>query len=282
MCYTPVTFFIDTITGVHMKQSLNGNTALITGASSGLGADFARQLALRGCDLVLVARRADRLRELQAEITSQNRVDVDCVAMDLVEIDTPQRLYDQLKDQGRSIDILINNAGRGLFGEFTSSAWDELHQMLEIDMVALTHLTRLFLPGMVDRKRGYVLLIGSTGSFQPTPTYAVYSAAKSYVLSLGEALHYELRSTGVHCTVLCPGVTRTEFLAVAGQRTTLYQRLTMMESRDVVQIGIDAMLRNRPSVVTGAFNAMFALSTRLMPRQILAALSAWAMREPRH
>lgn len=264
-----------------MKSSIQGNTALITGASSGLGADFARQLAGRGCNLVLVARRAERLKELQTEIASQNRVDIDCVPMDLIETGAPQRLYDQLHDQGRSIDILINNAGRGLFADFIRSPWEDLHQMLEIDMVALTYLTRLFVPGMVERKHGYVLLVGSTGSFQPTPTYAAYSAAKSYVLSLGEALHYELRHTGVHCTVLCPGVTRTEFHAVAGQRLTLYQRLTLMESKDVVRIGIDAMLRNRSSVVTGTFNALFALSTRVMPRQALATLSGWAMREPR-
>jgi uncharacterized protein len=231
-----------------MKETLRGKTALITGASSGLGADFARQLAARGCNLVLVARRPDRLRELQAEISSQYGVASDCVAVDLVETGAPQRLYDQLNDQGRTIDVLVNNAGRGLFGEFTRSGWDDLHQMLELDMVVVTQMAHLYLPGMVARKSGYVLLIASIGSFQPTPTYAAYSAAKSYVLSLGEALHYELRSTGVHCTVLCPGATRTEFFSVAGQRLTLYQRLTMMESSAVVRIGINALLRNRSSV----------------------------------
>lgn len=264
-----------------MKENLHGKTALITGASSGLGADFARHLAARGCNLVLVARRAERLQELQAEISSRPGVSVDCVAMDLTEAGAPQRLYDQLEDLGKTIDVLVNNAGRGLFGEFTQSPWESLHQMLEIDMVVLTHLTRLFVPGMLERKGGYVLFVASNGAFQPTPTYAAYSAAKSYVLSLGEALHYELRHTGVRCTVLCPGVTRTEFLAVAGQRVTLYQRLTMMESSTVARTGIEAMLRNRSSVVTGWFNALVALSTRLLPRQAIAGLAAWAMREPK-
>jgi uncharacterized protein len=261
-------------------ETLHGKTALITGASSGLGADFARQLAARGCQLVLVARRADRLRELQQEISTRHATSVDCIAMDLVEADAPQRLYDQLNGMGRPIDVLINNAGQGLYGEFTTVSWASLQQMLTLDIVALTHLTRLFAADMVKRRSGHILLVASIGAFQPTPTYAVYSAAKSYVLSLGEALHYELRQTGVQCTVLCPGVTRTEFFDVAGQRETAYQRLTMMDSSTVARIGLEAMLRGRSSVVAGRFNALLAWGTRLLPRQSLAGLASQAMREP--
>lgn len=262
-----------------MKETLHGRTALITGASSGLGADFARHLAACGCHLVLVARRVERLRELQAEISTRHRVSIECVAMDLVEANAPQRLYDRLKNTGRTIEVLINNAGQGLYGEFAAVPWESMHQMLELDMLALTHLTRLFVADMVQRKSGYILLVASTGAFQPTPTYAAYAAAKSYVLSLGEALHYELRRTGVQCTVLCPGSTRTEFLKVAGQRLTSYQRLTMMEGGTVARIGIEAMLRGRSSVVAGWFNALFAWMTRLMPRQFLAGLASQSMRE---
>jgi uncharacterized protein len=261
-------------------ENLRGKTALVTGASSGLGVDFARYLAECGCSLVLVARRAERLRELQAELSTRYQVSVEYVAMDLVETGATQRLYDQLNGAGLAIDILINNAGHGLYGEFMAVPWESLHQMMELDMVALTHLTHLFAADMVKRKSGYILLVASTGSFQPTPTYAVYAAAKSYVLSLGEALHYELRRAGVTCTVLCPGVTRTEFFDVANQRLTLFQRMTMMESAAVARIGIKAMLRGRASVVAGGFNALFALATRLMPRQLLARLAAQAMREP--
>jgi short-subunit dehydrogenase len=263
-----------------MKADLHNTTALITGASSGLGADFARQLAERGCNLVLTARRADRLQALQAEITAQHKVTVECISLDLLEPGAPQRLFDQLQAQGKSVDVLINNAGRGLFGEFIDSPWDSLHLMLEIDMVALTHLTHLFLPAMAARRRGYVLWVASVGAFQPTPTYAAYSAAKSYVLSFGEALHYELRHSGVHCTVLCPGVTRTEFLDVTGQRTTFYQRLTMMESERVVRIGIEALLKNRSSVVAGWFNTLMAFGTRFFPRQFNTAVAGLFMREP--
>jgi short-subunit dehydrogenase len=145
--------------------------------------------------------------------------------------------------------------------------------MLEIDMLALTQLTHLFAGDMVKRNSGYIMLIGSIGSFQPTPTYAAYSAAKSYVLSLGEALHFELRHTGVKCSVLCPGVTSTEFLDVAGQQPTVYQRATMMTGESVVRIGINALLNNRSSVVSGFSNALLAWGTRLLPRQALAAVS---------
>ena len=257
---------------------LRGKTALVTGASSGLGTEFARYLASCGCHLVLVARRTERLHEIQAEITNRHGVSVECVTMDLAEPNAPQRLYDQLNRAGRTVDILVNNAGRGLFGEFTKVTWESLHQMLELDLMALTYLTRLFAPDMVKRGCGYILLVASTGAFQPTPTYAAYAAAKSYVLSLGEALHYELRHTGVQCTVLCPGVTRTEFIETAGQQMTFYQRTTMMEGSTVVRIGVEAMLRGRSSVVSGWFNAFFAWATRLMPRQMLAGMADQAMR----
>jgi short-subunit dehydrogenase len=256
-----------------MSGILDGKTALITGASSGLGADFARQLAELGCGLILVARRMDRLQDLQTEITTKYSVPALALAMDLTAADAPQKLYDQLKQAGRTVDILVNNAGYGLFGDFASSAWERLQQMLELDVVTLTHLTRLFLPEMIQRNYGFILLVASTGAFQPTPTYAAYSAAKSYVLSLGEALHYELRKTKVKSTVLCPGVTRTEFFEVAGQKMTAYQRMTVMESSSVARIGIRAMLKGRSSVVAGWLNSLMAWGTRLLPRPLLAAVS---------
>jgi len=260
------------------QTELQGQTALITGASSGLGADFARQLARHGCNLILVARRAERLHELRAEISATQNVAVECYATDLVAPHAPQRLYAQLQQAGWQVDVLINNAGHGLYGQTWSLPWEQLHHMLELDIVVLTHLTRLFVADMVTRGRGYVLQVASLGAFQPTPTYAAYAAAKSYVLSFGEALHYELRSTGVTCTVLCPGVTRTEFFTVAGQQLTAYQRMTMMDSATVARIGIRAMLQGRSSVIAGRLNSLLAGGTRLMPRQVLAAIAARLMR----
>lgn len=252
---------------------LQGKTALITGASSGLGMDFARQLAAYGCNVILAARRAKRLQELQRELSAVYGVSIDCRAMDLVEPDAPRRLFEHLKNSGRRVDVLVNNAGKGIYKQVWTQPWEELHQMLTLDMVALTHMTRLFVAEMVARKSGYILQVASTGAFQPTPTYAAYAAAKSYVLSFGEALHYELRNTGVTCTVLCPGVTRTEFFEVMGQPLTPYQRLTMMDSASAARIGLSAMLQGRPSVVAGWLNSLLALATRFFPRQVLAAVA---------
>jgi hypothetical protein len=262
-----------------MINSLQGKTALVTGASSGLGMDFSRELAKRGCQLVLVARREDRLRELLREISSTYDVPVEIIAMDLVEADAVQRLYDHLQASDRAVDVLINNAGYGLFGDFADIPWERTQNMLDLDIRVLTHLMRLFMADMVSRNYGFILNIASTGAYQPTPTYAAYSAAKSYVLSLTDAVHYELRHTNVKCTVLSPGVTRTEFLGVAGQKPTLYQRSIMMESADVAHIGIKAMLKGRSSVVAGRVNALMAWTMRFLPLQLQAALANLAMRE---
>jgi short-subunit dehydrogenase len=257
-----------------MKQGdLQGRWALVTGASSGLGVDFAKNLASRGSNLILVARRENRLRAVQQEIAAQYGVQVDAILMDLEPADAPQRLYDQLKAAGRAVDVLINNAGFGLYGDFVQIPWERERAMLELDIVTLTHLTKLFVKDMVARRFGFVLLVASIGAYQPSPTYATYSAAKSYVLFFGEALHYELRKTGVSVTVVSPGVARTEFLEVAGQQPSLYQRIMMMESADVTRIAVDALLKGKASVVQGYKNAVLAQATRLMPRQLAAMVA---------
>src|SRR5919202_1186158 len=196
---------------------LKGKYALVTGASSGLGVDFARNLAARGCSLILVARREDLLRSLQ----------------------------------------------QGLMGQYG----------VELHIITLVHLTKLFVQEMVARNFGYILHIASIGAYQPSPLYASYSAAKSFVLNFGEALNYELRKTNVHSTVLSPGITATEFLKVSGQQPTLYQRLAMMRSADVARIGIENMLKGKPSVVPGLSNPVLTWSNRLVPRRLSAAIS---------
>lgn len=252
---------------------LQGKTALITGASSGLGADFARELAARGCHLILVARREDLLLSLKEEIDRDSGVEIGVIPLDLTAGGALEELYDRILGQGKLVDVLVNNAGYGLFGSFLDIPWEREQNMLELDILVLTQLTKLFGRDMVGRGFGYILQIASNGAFQPTPTYATYAAAKAYVLSFGEALAYELRNTGVSCTVLAPGVTDTAFRDVAGQGTTLYQRLVMMQSRDVVRIGIEAMLQRRSSVVPGWANVIAAWGTRFLPRQWSAALA---------
>ncbi|MBO9540771.1 SDR family oxidoreductase [bacterium] len=258
--------------------SLKGRTALVTGASSGLGSDFARHLAEAGCHLVLTARREELLKALQQELSERHGVRVEVVALDLGAPGAPDQLYERLAADGIEIDVLVNNAGFGLYGDFLDIPWERERAMLELDILALVHLTKRFAKDMVARKFGYILQVSSIGAYQPTPTYASYSAAKSFVLSFGEALNHELKGTGVSCTVLSPGVTATAFLEVSGQAPTFYQRLAMMRSPEVTRIGLQALLRRQSSVVPGLLNAVTAWSTRLMPRPFAAAVAHRLMR----
>jgi short-subunit dehydrogenase len=251
-------------------MELIGKTALVTGASSGLGADFARELASRGSNLILVARREDKLKEVQMEIREKHGVQVDTILMDLSVVDAPQSLYDQIKASGKTVDILINNAGFGIYGEFKDIPWEREREMMQVDIITLVHLTKLFIKDMLARNYGRVLQVASIGAYQPSPTYASYSAAKSFVLYFSEAINYELRRSNVRSTVISPGVTATEFLRVAGQKPSLYQRLTLMQSPVVARIGIDKMLQGRSSVVPGFLNSLLALSTRLIPYRVSA------------
>ncbi|MGA9855225.1 MAG: SDR family oxidoreductase [Gammaproteobacteria bacterium] len=255
------------------NSSLQGKTALVTGASSGLGAEFARQLAAGGCHLILVARREQLLQKLKLELLAKHPVDIQVFTSDLAEADAPQKLYTAIKAAGLSVDILINNAGFGIYGEHVSIPWPQEQQMLMLDILAVMQLTKLELPDMLKRDSGYILQVSSIGAYQPSPTYAAYSAAKTFVLYFGEALNYELRNTHVSCTVLSPGVTATEFLRVAGQKPTLYQRLLMMQSPKVVRIGLKAMLKRKPSVVPGWLNAFMVWSNRFIPRRWSAAFT---------
>lgn len=255
------------------RASLDGKTALITSASSGLGAEFARQLAACGCHLILVARREDRLQALRQELLAQHPVTVHVFPTDLAEPDSPQSLYDDIKAAGLSVDILVNNAGYGIYAEHATIPWPQERQMLMLDILAVMQLTKLMLPDMLQRDSGHILQISSIGAYQPSPTYAAYSAANTFVLYFGEALNYELRNTQVSCTVLSPGVTATEFLHVAGQKPTRYQRLLMMQSPEVVRIGLKAMLRRKPSVVPGWINAFMVWSNRCSPRRWSTAIA---------
>lgn len=257
---------------------LRGKTALVTGGSSGLGVDFARELAARGCHLVLAARREELLRQHAEAIGGRYGVRVTTVAMDLAAHDAPQALYDRLAGEGITVDVLVNNAGYGLYGPFTQLDWERERTMLELDIITLVHLTKLFARDMVARNFGFMLHVASIGAYQPSPLYASYGAAKAFVLNFGEALSYELRRTNVRSTVIAPGITATEFLKVAGQQPTLYQRAMMMTGERVARIGVEAMLRGRPSVVPGRINALGAFLPRLLPRRAQAALAEATMR----
>jgi short-subunit dehydrogenase len=262
-------------------QDLKGRTALITGASSGLGVEFTRQLAARGTDVILAARRKGKLEEVATEIKTTCGVNVFVYTADLSQPDAPLALYNAIKKDGHNVDILINNAGFGTFGHFNDIPWERTAQMLDLDIRALTYLTKLFLEDMKQRNFGRILLIASIAAYQPSPTYAAYAGAKAYVLLFGEALRFELKKQklNIHVSVLSPGVTDTEFFKVAGQKPTPYQRLFMMQPKKVVRIGINGMLSNKPSRIPGFMNWFLAFSTRFVPRRAVPPMGYSLMKE---
>ncbi len=259
------------------EDTIQGRWALVTGASSGLGADFARELGRRGANLILVARREERLERLSREIAAEHRVETEIIVSDLSIPDARDALLRSLSDRGRAVDILINNAGVGVHGDFLENPWQEEREVIEVDVIALVHLTKMLLPEMVRRGFGRILQVASTAAYQPVPTYAVYGAAKAFVASFGEALNHELRGSGVTCTVVSPGVTDTEFQAVARHEYTSYMHRVQMKSPQVARIAIRALLRRRPSVVPGLHNAAAAWAARSAPRAVSTAVAGFFM-----
>jgi short-subunit dehydrogenase len=255
-------------------------TALITGASSGLGMEYAKLFAADKRNVVLVARRKDRLHALGNELTGKWGIKAYVIAEDLVDPVAPQRIFEEVKRDGLEIDYLVNNAGFGATGAFAEVDLARELAMVQVNITALVALTRAFLPEMVQRKRGRVLNIGSTAGFQPGPFMAVYYASKAFVNSFTEALWYELRGTGVSATVSCPGATATEFSAVAGNDRTRLFKLGAMSAAEVARQGYQAMLEGKPLVVHGLRNRILAGSVRISPRPIVRAIAASMNRPP--
>src|SRR5689334_1241337 len=248
--------------------------ALITGASTGLGREFARLCAHDGYDVVLISRSLQQLETLAAEIQRDTNRAVRVIEKDLSIPDAAREVFDELTSAGLQIELLINNAGFGLVGRFWQLSEEEQMQMIQLNVGALTHLTRLFLPGFVQRRRGYVLNVASTAAFQPGPLMAVYYATKAYVVSFSEALHNEVRDHGVTVTALCPGPTKTEFdKRAGGTGTKLFQGRNVMNASAVAQIGLVAMRAGKPLVIAGRINAVMAFLTRFAPRQFAASMA---------
>ncbi|HKH28615.1 MAG TPA: SDR family oxidoreductase, partial [Sphingomicrobium sp.] len=238
--------------------------ALITGASAGLGAEFARQLSSKGHRLVLAARRKDRLDALVAELGNARAVEID-----LSEPGSTAALMSDLQEAGEQVDILVNNAGFGLRGPFAERDAARQREMIDLNCGALTELCRAVAPAMLERRSGAILNVASTAAFQPGPWMAVYFATKAYVLSFTEALHEELKPHGVKVSALCPGPTRTEFGAVAGfQSLGQFDRLSM-EAGPVVRVGLEGLENNRAVVIPGTTNRVGAWSTRFATRSFV-------------
>jgi short-subunit dehydrogenase len=255
-----------------------GKWALVTGASSGFGIEFATLLAEQGSNLVLVARRAEPMEKLAAELQAKHGVKVVVEAMDLGRIGVARELKACLDAQGIAIDTLINNAGFGVHGKFVERPLESTMAMLQLNMLTLTELTHVFAQDMVKRGSGEILMVASIGGYQATPTYAAYSATKAYVLLLGEALNTELKPHGVKVSVLCPGITATSFLEVSGQKMTPYQRVFMMQPRPVAEIGIRAMRKGIPSIVPGFANKATIFSNRFAPRSVQSKVAYQLMK----
>ena len=253
------------------RSSFTGKRALITGASSGIGVEFADLLAAQKVDLVLAARRREPMDQLAADLRRKYGVDVLVEAIDLASPGAAARLKSSLDERAISIDILVNNAGYGLQGDFLDTPIERTVDMIQLNITALTELSHLFGRDMAQRGSGHILLVASLLAFQPVPSYAAYAATKAYVLAFGEALHDEVGPRGVVVTTLCPGHTETGFDTAAGATVSTMLRLLTMQARPVAASGLQALARGKASVVPGLPNKMAAFSNRLAPRSMQRA-----------
>ncbi|OGJ64021.1 short-chain dehydrogenase [Candidatus Peribacteria bacterium RIFCSPHIGHO2_02_FULL_53_20] len=248
-------------------------TTLITGASGGLGVEFAKLFAADGYDLVLVARNQERLQALAKELESTYNVAAHVIATDLSQPNAATMLVEEVRKKNMMIHTLVNNAGFGAFGLFHETPYDQEKQLLQVNITALTDLTKLLLPQMVQRKSGAILNVASTASFQPGPLMAVYYASKAYVMNFSLALSVELKGTGVTVTCLCPGPTKTGFEKNAHMGTSRLFQKRVMDAATVSQIGYRALKSGRPLVVAGKLNAFGAFMTRFIPRIWVARIA---------
>lgn len=253
-------------------------TALITGASGGIGESLARQIAAHHIDVILVARTRPKLETLAHELHAAHGIQATVIAQDLTAPDAAERIEAQVVAQGLTVDFLINNAGFASYGEFHTLPREHELNLIQVNITALTDLTHRFLPGMVERRRGRVLNVASTAAFLPGPLMAVYYASKAYVLSFSEALNEELRGTGVHVTALCPGPVQTGFQdrakmqdsrLIAGKNPLL---APMMDADTVAREGLQAMFAGQAVRVVGPMNTIQTLLPRLLPRSVIPRL----------
>jgi uncharacterized protein len=242
-------------------------TALITGASGGIGLELARVFAEQGFALVLVARHRERLNEIAAELKP---TPVQVLAKDLALVGAAEGIHREVP----KVDVLVNNAGYGVYGRFAETPLDDELGMLQLNMTALVVLTKLYLPAMVASKNGKILNVASTAAFQPGPLMALYYATKAFVLSFSEAIGSELEGTGVTVTALCPGPTATGFQARSKvEKSRLFQRMKVMDARTVAEAGYRGLMAGKPVVIPGLLNKVLAQSVRFSPRSLVTKIA---------
>jgi len=258
-----------------MTREWTGKWALVTGASAGIGVAFARQLASEGTHLVLTARRQDRLEALAEKLRSTHGIRVEVFATDLSDPAAPRRIHEFTLEKQVDIELLINNAGFGQYGELPAVETQRLLDMVQVNCVAVVHLTRLYLADMVARKRGDVLILASTASFQAVPYISTYAATKAFDLLFAEGLAEEMKPHGIRVCALCPGSTESEFHAVAGQEEF---RRTSETAEKVARTGLQALAEGQSYVISGFGNYLGAQSQRLLPRRLVTRIAAYMFR----
>lgn len=254
------------------NQGQEQKTALITGATSGIGCELSRLFAENGYNLVLVARNQQRLEHLASEFKQKFLITTNIISKDLSSPTSPEEIFAELHDKSIHIDVLVNNAGFNEYGPFSETDLQKELQMIQVNLVSLTHLTKLLLPGMLKNNYGKILNVGSTGSFASTPLNAVYCATKAFVLSFSEAIAEELRGTGVTVTTLCPGATKTEFARRAKMEDTKLFQGNLMDAKKVAVMGYHALMRGKTSVITGCANKLTVFSLRFTPRNMVTKI----------
>lgn len=256
-------------------------TALITGASEGIGYEFARLFAKNGVNLILVARNESKLKSISVEL-SKNSGRVDYYTKDLSDLNNAMFIYDDIKNRNIRVDYLVNNAGFGINGEFVNIDWQKELEMYNLNMLTLSYFTKVFAREMKTGNYGRILNVGSTGSFQPGPYMAGYCATKAFVLSLSEAVNYELRGSNVRVSTLCPGVTDSKFHSVASTEKTLMSKfLSHATPAEVALYGYRLMMKGNSLGIQGFANNLMIMTNRFAPRRIVTAISGKLLRASR-
>src|SRR5580698_3040272 len=255
-----------------LHQAVQGKWALVTGASAGIGVALAEQLAADGANVVLTARRLDRLDEVANRLKAEYGVETRTISADLADPSAPQKLIGATEDSGLPIDILVNNAGFGYYGEFVKGDAEWQRKMVDLNCASVVHLTRLFLPKMIERRRGYVMIVASTAAYQPVAYLATYAATKVFDRFLAEALAHEVAGYGVKVSALCPGPTESEFNQVAG----LHQipGRSSQSAEEVARVGLEGLVGGKPWVIPYVAGKVMVFMQRFVPRQLVSGAAA--------
>lgn len=262
---------------MHSNKYLQGHRALVTGASSGIGEEFAIQLAMAGADLVLAARRIDRLEKLAHDLRAKYQIQVECISVDLSKSGSVEKLFNE-STKNSPITFLVNNAGIGPWAPFLDLPWDNHAQTLQVNTMAASELLHRFTQHMQGHhKKSFIINVASIAAFVPVHGFAIYAATKVHLRYLTEVLAHELKDSNIQISCLCPGGTRTEFLAGAGQELTKDGERFMMTAKDVARIGLKGALQGKTIVVPGFLNWLSCLAGKIIPGQLFIAISSSAM-----